>query len=110
MISRSVPHTPIASPSTSSSPSRGAGSGSSATPAESGRGGWTVNARMLLRSVPVRSVPVRSVSGTPQALLVPLLGRALRTGRQVAGRVDQGHVAERLGEVAHQPARLRVVL
>src|SRR4051795_1157903 len=41
--------------------------------------------------------------------LLPLVGRAA-VGRQVAGGVDQGHVAERLGEVAYQAARAGVVL
>src|SRR4051794_31482488 len=45
-ISMSVPHTPSATPSTSSSPSRGSGSGTSRTSAEFAFSGTTVSARM----------------------------------------------------------------
>ena len=53
MISASVPHRPIASPSTSTGPSDSGGSGTSARLSESFVPGWTVSARMAADASPL---------------------------------------------------------
>src|SRR3954451_11992000 len=58
-ISMSVPHTPSATPSTSSSPSRGSGSGTSRTSAEFACSGITVRARTPRRLTGQRLAPDR---------------------------------------------------
>src|SRR5918999_3372749 len=94
-ISRSVPHTPSAIPSTSSSPSPGTGSGTSVTASEPRVIGTTVNARMA------RSFPASSASCSRADRVPGLPKRRLDLGdRHIAEMEDTGR-EHRVGARRH---------